>query len=191
MSRTTKLDSMTTKVCIVIRKNKYIPISKIKQYCDVYFINYAFIEHEKDVEPTTGLVEGVHYHIVGNFNNTGGRKRLATRLNDICSFFGFKDCNGIEIEQYNSLVGSIQYLIHKNQPEKSQHKFSEVIHNFEKGEFDLLMTSDTCDVLTFDRLYTEILTANNILDVIKAVGLKLYKDYRFVIRDMWDFIKND
>ena len=191
MSRKTSLECMSNKVCLVIRKCKKIPLEKIKAYCEYYFLQYAFIEHENDIQPDTGLVEDVHYHIVGNFNNLGGRKRFSTRLNDIVDWFRFDNANGIQIEQYDSLARSLQYLVHKNQKEKTPHQVSEIITNFEKCEFDMLMSCDVGDVMSFDYIYNELLIANNILDVIKAVGIKNYRDYRNVIWDMWNCIKSN
>ena len=60
------LTCQSCKVDIVIRKNKEIPLSKIKEYCIQNFSRYAFIEHKGDIKPSTGEVEGVHYHICGD-----------------------------------------------------------------------------------------------------------------------------
>ena len=151
MSRKCSLTTQTGKIFLVIRKNKKIDKNMIAAYLKEYAIDYAFIEHEKDIEPVTGLVEGVHYHIV--YNAKDKRMRLATILNNVVSYFGFKDSNGIEIEKYTSFELSIQYLIHKNNPEKTQHKPEEIISNIDK---DLLNTYLTCDmeVLSFDYIYS-------------------------------------
>ena len=103
------LTCQSTKACIVIRKNMSIPKSRIEEYCKTYFKWYAFIEHKGDIEPTTGIVEGTHYHIVGDYLTQ--RVRFSTRLEEIVKFFRFDNNNGIEIDKYQSMILSVQYLI--------------------------------------------------------------------------------
>lgn len=188
MSRKTPLSSQTKKLNIVIRKNKDISIARLKEYCNDTFSEWAFIEHRGDIEPVTKLVEGVHYHIVGNAKTS--RVALSTRLNTICQYFHFDNADGVEIEQYISFEGSLQYLIHKNQPEKTQHDISEIITNLSPEELTLYLTSDIGNVITFDRLYASIMQANNIIDVIHDLGIKAYKDWRNVIWDIWNCDKD-
>lgn len=184
MSRSTSLTCQSKKVCIVLRKN--MPISKdlIKSYCDTYFEKYAFIEHNGDIKPETGEKESIHYHIVGNFK--ASKVAFSTRLNDIVAFFKFDNAFGIEIDMYKSLENSIQYLTHKNQPEKTPHNVSDIITNIEKSEFDLLYESDNGSVITFDTLYMLCLESSNIIEVIKGLGIGQYKSWRNVIWDIWN-----
>lgn len=188
MSRKCSLTTQTGKIFLVIRKNREIDTNKIKEFLNTYAIEYAFIKHEKDIEPITGLVEGVHYHLV--YNAKDNRQRLATILNNVCDFFGFKDNNGIEIEKYNSFESSIQYLIHKNNPEKTQHKPEEIISNIDK---DLLNTYLTCDmeVLSFDYVYSLCNSNKNILGVIKALGLSAFHSKRATIWDIWQAVQEE
>lgn len=187
MSRRTPLDSQTTKLNIVIRKNKEISKSAIKNWCSDVFKEYAFIEHKDDIDPKTKTNEGVHYHIVGNAKQ---RVRLVTRLNDIVRQFSLGDSNGIEIEAYRSFPASIQYLIHLNQKEKTQHDKSEIVSNISKEELLGYLQADTGELITFDRLYTSIMNAVNIIEIIKDLGIKSYKEYRNVIWDMWRTIRD-
>ena len=71
------LESKSFKVCLVIRKNCYFNSSLITSFCDTYFERYAWIMHDKDINPSTKEVEGVHYHLVGKLKE---RVRLATSL---------------------------------------------------------------------------------------------------------------
>ena len=121
------LTTQTKKVFIVIRKNKKIPKQLLLEYVNTYFDEYSFIEHENDIEPITKIVEGCHYHIIGNLKEDYSRDRLKTTLNHIVDFFHFDNANGIEIDKYDNYVLGIQYLIHKNNPEKTQHKSIDVI----------------------------------------------------------------
>lgn len=184
MSRSTSLTCQSKKACIVIRKNKQLDIDKIKSYCDTYFEKYAFIEHKRDVKPDTSEIETVHYHIVGNFK--ASKVAFSTRLNDIVEFFKFDNACGIEIEMYKSLENSIQYLTHKNQPEKTQHDVKDIVTNIEQSEFQLLYESDSGQVVTFDTLYCLCLESSNIIEVIKGLGIGVYKSWRNVIWDIWN-----
>lgn len=187
MSRRTPLTSQTRQLFIVIRVNKDLGKDKVKAYCDENFEQYAFIEHKDDINPNTKLVESLHYHIVGYAK--GSRVALSTRLNTIVKFFKLDNSNGIEIEKYNDLCASIQYLLHMNNPEKTPHDISEVIYNYPKEEFELYLNAERSEVVTYDLLYSKILGAKTILDVIKALGLKHYKDNRNVIWDIWKCVR--
>ena len=65
MSRNVGLDSQSTKLNVVIRKNIYLDKDKIRAFLESCSTEYAFIEHDKDITPS-GEVEGVHYHLVFN-----------------------------------------------------------------------------------------------------------------------------
>lgn len=184
MSRRTPLTSQTRKVCLVIRKNKKIPLSKIEEYCKNEFERYAFIEHENHIDVKTGEIEGVHYHIVGDM--IGSKIALSTRLNTICKYFGFDNQNGLEIEQYRTFEGALQYLTHKNQPEKTQVDVSMIHHNLTKEDFEIFYNADIGNVITFDLLYASCISANNIVDVIKDLGIGNYRTWRQVVWDIWN-----
>lgn len=183
------LTTQTYKITLVIRKNKRIPISKLKEYCETYFEEYSFIEHQKDIEPVTKLVEGCHYHIVGNLKLEYHRDRLQTTLNHCVDFFKFDNANGIEIDKYDKYVNCIQYLIHKNQPEKTPHQASEIYTNIDMDTMNLYLTSDSGDIITFDMVYSICYSSHNIVEVIKQLGFKNYHRYRSSIQDIYEFCK--
>ena len=184
MSRSTSLTCQSKKVCLVIRKNKALSIDKIKSYCDDFFSKYAFIKHEGDIDPSSGEVVPVHYHIVGDYK--ADKVPFSTRLNTLVDYFHFDNAIGIEIDKYKSLENSIQYLTHKNQSEKTPHNVSEVITNIEVSEFDLLYNADSGVVITFDKIYTLCLESANIIEVIRSLGIGPYKCWRNVIWDIWN-----
>lgn len=177
------LSTQTGKLFIVIRKNKPLPLDKIKAYCAEYGKEFAFIVHDKDIDSVTGSVIPIHYHIVMNAKDN--KKRLSTHLNDISSFFGFRDNNGIEIDKYRNLESALQYLIHKNNPEKTQHDISEIITNFGNDELTTYITCET-SVISFDYIYSLCLSNKNIIGVIKALGLSNFQRYRATIWDIWN-----
>lgn len=177
------LTTQTGKLFIVIRKNKQIDLNKIKAYCSQFGEQYAFINHKEDIDPLSGVVIPTHYHIVLNAKDK--RKRLSTHLEDIRSFFGFKDNNGIEIDKYRSYENALQYLIHRNNPEKTQHDISEIITNIDSEELKTLITCDT-SVMSFDLIYSVCNTSNNIIEVIRSLGISNYQRYRSTIWDIWN-----
>lgn len=179
--------SQVRELFIVIRKNKEIPQCVIKEFCDLYFDRYAFIEHKEDIEPITGLVEGCHYHIYCHVGTKGVAK--STHLNNICKHFHFDNDDGICIEQVANRILCVQYLIHKNNPEKTPHKVEDVITNIPKDEFNNMMTSDCGELISFDMVYSLCTTSHRITEVIKALGITLYKNYRNVIWDIWNDVK--
>lgn len=176
------LSTQTGKLFIVIRKNKEIPINKIKEYCLTFGNEYAFITHKNDVDPLTGLVVPIHYHIVMNAKEN--KKRLSTHLNDLSTFFGFKDNNGIEIDKYRSYESALQYLIHKNDPQKTPHNINEIFTNIDQSELQTYLTLDTF-VISFELVYSVCSHSKNIIEVIRALGLSNYQRYRATIWDIW------
>lgn len=177
------LTTQTSKLFIVIRKNKVISHNLIKSYCDEFMNDYAYIEHKNDKDPITGEIIPVHYHIVGNAKKV--KTPLSTHLNDIVKYFRFDNSNGIQVDKYDNFVSAIQYLVHKNNPEKTQHKVSEVITNISKEEYDLYMTSEQSEIISFDMCYSICMSSNNIVEVIKGIGFKTYAKYRSTILDMF------
>lgn len=176
------LNTQTGKLFIVIRKNKEIPMEKIKAYCSIYGDQYAFIKHENDIDAVTGLKIPVHYHIVMNAKNK--LRRLSTHLEDISSFFGFENNNGIEIDKYRSYENALQYLIHKNNPEKTQHSINEIITNIDDKELSTYLTVDT-GTISFETIYSLCLSSSNIIEVIRGLGISNYQRYRATIWDIW------
>lgn len=180
------LNTQTGKLFIVIRKNKEIDKNKLKSYCEKYGNEFAFISHDNDIDSVTGLVIPIHYHIVMNAKDK--RKRLSTHLEDLRAFFNFKDNNGIEIDKYRTWENALQYLIHKNNKEKTQHDFNEIITNIDKDELKTYLSCDTF-VISFDLIYSTCLSSKNIVDVIRSLGISNYQRYRATIWDIWNEVK--
>lgn len=176
--------SKKTRFCnVCIRKDKY-PSNfeeKFEEYCKSFCETYTYIKHEGDIN-LQGEIEGKHYHLVAVYKKN---QRLSTRLNDIVAFFGFPNPFGIQIDKTISNSQSIQYLIHKNNPEKTTHSMDEIVCNYDRGELKCIIESDHNDTITFDYLITILSEENNIADVIRRVGLQYFKVYRLVI---WDLI---
>lgn len=179
------LTCQSRKVFIVIRKNKVIPIAKIKEYCQKKFEKYAFIEHAHDLNER-GEVEGCHYHIVGDM--VGAKIPFSQRLNELSQFFGFDNNNGVQIDQYTSLEGAIQYLTHKRYQNKTQHDVKEIFTNIPKEEFDIYYNAELGDVLRADDIYRLCKKHDSIVGIILEIGVGMYKTNRSVILDVFKCI---
>lgn len=176
------LGTRTKNINIVIRKNKYIDIERLNEWLGINCDKYAYIMHEKDIN-LEGVVEGVHYHLVITLNKV---QRLSTTLTSLCEWLEFDNPFGIEIDKTNNLEGSIQYLIHKNDKQKTQHELSEVVHNWAVSEMLTIMNSEaTNGALTIERVKAICQECDNIVDVIEAVGFGRYHLYRPVIQDIF------
>lgn len=86
---------------------------------------YAWIIHDKDINPETGEIIEPHVHVYLEFKNPRSYASVADQLdvaeNMVCKVI---DKNGI-----------LQYLIHKNQPEKYQYNFTDIHANFDLEPF--------------------------------------------------------
>lgn len=77
--------------------------------------------HDKDVNETTNEIKKPHWHIIVSFKN----KKSYDQVVEIS-----KKLNAPLPQKVGSLQGAVQYLWHRNNPEKAQYNKSEVIaHN--------------------------------------------------------------
>lgn len=156
------LENKSTKVTIVIRKNILINEEYINAFCDMYFKRYAWIKHEGDISNLNGIVEGVHYHIVGELKE---RQRLNTLLNKLCYHFApyyeqFENPFGIELDTAKCIEACYQYLIHKNDKDKTQHKLEEIQSNIPAEELKTIIDMDFNDTAITARRLEVVLRAN-------------------------------
>lgn len=111
---------------------------------------FAAILHDRDVHED-GTPKKPHWHIVLKFGGPLAEKTVRTYLG---MPEGKKDDpNGFQrLQVAASIEGSIQYLIHKNDPDKAQYDQSEIISSFSvsryfrepKQEFDVCSLFDLC-----------------------------------------------
>ena len=93
-------------------------------------IEYAYILHENDVNEK-GEVEQAHYHLCI-------RKRNKTNF----KFETLKHAFPVgKIEQGRTWEYMLQYLLHKNAPEKTPHSVEEIVTNIDGGTLDLYLKS--------------------------------------------------
>lgn len=175
------LTRKATQINICVRKNDIDIedyndkiLSWLKENCE----NYAYIYHRND-KNLEGKIESKHIHIVCILKS---RKRLLTTLYSFTSYLCITS-TGVMIDKCNSFEGSIQYLIHKNDVNKTPHEISEVISSFNEDDLNNLMGAD-CKSLTPQRLFNIVASAETNYQIIEALGLGVYRLYRPLINDI-------
>lgn len=181
MSRFKPLSCQTTKHFVVIRKNRQYPIETIQDFLNQYYVKWALIVHEKDRDPITHDIIPIHYHYVGIGNKS--KTPMSTYLNALSKHLK-SDNNGIEFDSYRTLEGALQYLIHKNNKEKTPHKISDIMYSgWTEDELKTAITSDTTGI-DLDRIIFVCQNSSNIVEVIREIGFSYYAKYRNVIIDI-------
>lgn len=101
----------------------------VESFCDRYSgAKYAYICHDKDTTPDGAAP--THYHIFFRFKSP-------VHFPYIKEAFPYGD-----IERVRSANACVQYLIHKNNPEKAQYSKDAVFTNMAQDEFDALFLNN-------------------------------------------------
>lgn len=185
-----QLNTRTAKVNAIISLKHFTLIllndlkDRLKNYLESNCHDYAFIVHDKDILEN-GEVKTMHIHIVANF--TSNRKRLITLLGEIANVCEI-DTLAVSIDKYTDYVGSMQYLIHKNNSEKYQYPLADIVTNITKGELTTIMNSDSVSI-SIEYFIDIIKNANTKIDVMRKLGLGYYHLYRNTINDIWRELK--
>lgn len=181
MSRNAPLSCQTSKHFVVIRKNREYPVKLITDWLNENYSHWAFIVHKNHKEPITGEIIPTHYHYVGKCKRKD--VRLKTILGELAKLLK-TDTDGIEIDKYNNLDLSIQYLIHKNNPEKTQEKVDKIVFGgWTKDDIINSISADSTGI-NIDRLLSICKTEQDFPSLLKALGLNNYHKYRNVILDI-------
>ena len=140
-------------------------------------IEYSYIKHNADEDD-----KNLHYHLVLYFKGTV--KRFSTMQ---------KTFEGAHIEMTNAqrYKRCIQYLIHKNNPEKQQYSASEIVSNIEKSYLDDIINGGGYDFELFleEKIFdymAEFMKQDGRLTMqqfILRFGLGAISKYYFVIKD--------
>lgn len=181
---TSKLEQKAKCVNLVLTHDKLDNkfINDFKNYLTKLSLNvqYAFILHDKDVNKDTGEVKTKHLHCVLMLED---RKRLITIIRDISKELSF-NINLISIEKVNDLVGSIQYLIHRNDKEKYQYNIDDIVYQWnDKNEFLTYIEMENNN-LSLDRLVNIVDNAQSYIDIMQQVGMSFYRLNRNIILDI-------
>lgn len=178
------LTTQTAKINVIISL-KECPridgvINRLKAYCEEYMNIYAFILHDKDLLED-GTIKTPHIHLCGLLKNN--RRRLSSTLDDIATF-----CNvstfAVTIDKMSDIVGSIQYLIHKNDSSKHQYDIKKIVTNISEGELNTYMNSDSKSI-SIEYLVDVVLKHRSKIDIMREIGLTYYHLYRNTINDIY------
>lgn len=174
------LNTMTKNMNVIITSNKidlkliHDLVEDLKKRSDIF----ALILHDKDLKDT-GERKTRHLHIVYQLSN---RTRLSTELRYLSNTFSI-NINAISIEKMNNFVGSLQYLIHKNDPSKYQYRYSDIYTNIEPKELNLYLEMEI-KCFSWEYLKEVLQECENVVEVIDKIGLNYYRLYRGVIADI-------
>jgi hypothetical protein len=132
---------------------------------DSYFIQWFESPlHDRDVDHGTGEVKKEHYHVVLKFEG----KKSFDQINAICD-----SINAPIPQRTASLVGSVRYMSHMDNPDKAQYSVSAIIgHNGADVGILLKPTSNQ-----------RYLLINDMLEFIKVHDVIEYMDFMNYARD--------
>lgn len=180
------LNTKTNQYNIVIQLNTK-PIdfdTRLNRLLGELVCNYAYILHDSDYHKDL-TKKNDHLHLI--LWNCDKRRTFATMINYLSERLNLNPF-AISIEKVVSLEGSIQYLIHLNDIEKTQYDVEKIHTNLSCEELDLFIYSPN-KAVTFDRLKVLIIQNDRLTDIIENIGISMYRAYRPVIMDMWHDIK--
>lgn len=153
---------------------------KLNEYCNERFNLFAFILHDKDLlddnSPKTN-----HIHLIGIYKNN--RQRLSTILNDLSVHLSISEM-AISIDKMNDINGSMQYLLHRNNPQKYQYDIGAIMSNLQIEELNTYMQRES-NTLSTSGLLDIIRNSQSKIEVYESIGLEYYRQYRQVINDLW------
>ena len=183
------LSTRTKRINLIISLNGFNEIStkdlivKLLAWCQNNTSLYAFILHDRDINEQ-GEPKTPHIHLTMEIPHA---KRLSTILKDVASFTLVNPL-AVSIDKCSNLDASIQYLIHKNNPEKYQYSKDDIACNF-ADEIDTYMESSNNVGFDIDLWIKVCSESDGLIDVIKGIGITYYNLYRNTIRDIYFSIK--
>ncbi len=152
----------------------------VEGLCDRYTdTKYAYICHDKDQSPD-GAVP-THFHIYFKF-------KTSIHFPYLKEAFPYGD-----IENARSANACVQYLIHKNNPEKAQYGKDEVITNFTQEQIDyLFLNNKKMEKLNEESELADILEsiANSEIrrfDMFEHISVELYSKHRTKIENAFKY----
>lgn len=160
-------------------------LKSLKVWCENNCQLFAFILHDKDILED-GEKKTNHIHLVALMKTN--RKRLSTILSDLASFLGLNTF-AISIDKMSDIVGSLQYLIHKNNSDKHKYELAAITTNISDGEMATYMTSDSKS-MSIEYLIGVVESNRSKIEIMRIVGLTYYHLYRHVINDIYNEIYN-
>ncbi len=173
------LQTKASKFIIVINEKTPNELEAIQEKLEdtAIFNFYASIIHDKDTV-SNGELKTKHLHLYGEKTS---QIALKTLLNELCDKLSIEQ-NQISIEKANNDFLPIQYLTHKNDPNKYQYDIKLVYTN-NRTEFNRRYNQIYQKPLTEEDIKTFILNDSTIADLIDHIGLDNTKKYLPIFRE--------
>jgi hypothetical protein len=140
---------------------------------------YALIVHDQDIRDD-GTLKTPHIHVVIEAQK---RARLGTTLIRLADDFGVNE-NQVSVQSYDDFAFEVQYLIHKNNPEKFQYDKSLIKSNLSEDDIISLLAQEVAPKLTIQDLYAICSSTKSRYKIACKIGLGNYGMYRNVISDL-------
>ena len=142
-----------------------------------YAVNYIAAAYHDQDRNEYGDKKTPHYHLIIEFE---GRMQLQTCFNWICKKF-LCNPNQVSIEKCNDIGAQVRYLIHMDDVDKYHYKESIIDdNNFERTSFYL----DHVKIRDEKHLIQIIYEHPSKADLLRILGKKQYKEWRFAILDL-------
>lgn len=175
------MDTRTRFHSIVISdKDCVVNVETLNWWLSCNTDRFAWIYHDCD-EDAEKQPKTPHYHIVAIF---AGSRRLSSVVKSLSQALDI-DPFAISNRRLVDIEKGIQYLIHKNDPDKYQYPVTDIYTNWEKDEFKAILESEG-DGLNFEKVCDIVDNAKSIREVIKACGWSYYYRWRPAILDLWN-----
>lgn len=145
------------------------------------FETWSFILHDLDLKDD-GELKTPHIHIVCRF---GGRlgKRTLTWVTVFADALGLNTL-AVSVRAFSSLAGSVQYLIHKNDPDKHQYDARSIHSSYPWEELKLLLDSEIIDY-SMKYFFDVARHCNSKMEFMMKLGTPVYQRYRNIACDVW------
>lgn len=179
------LDNKSKKVGIVLNPEKgnkafYVEtLNALDAWLADAAEEYAYIIHDLDVTED-GEAKQTHIHL---FVELKVCQRMYTTLNKLADALDFEN-EQISIEKCTDAPALIQYLIHKNNPEKHQYRADQIKTSLSEEDLKAILACD-CEGLSLSRIVSICATSYNLVQVIEKIGLQRYQHWRNVVLDVW------
>lgn len=179
------LDTQTKQFSIVLNipNNKVLNMQDLYDWFDRNTFLFAAIKHDKDCS-NTGVLKTIHYHIV---LKCASRYRISTmlyRIADTLKLFTSDELSCVHIQKCDSLPLAIQYLTHKNNPNKYQYSADDVITNINYDDFIDLYNSKSDTEVNTKYLVNLVKQGYTDFEIMALIGLGRYHLYKGAINDI-------
>lgn len=168
---------MQDRKCEIVINDDYKKLTRaeIREICESINAEYAFIFHNRDIN-ADGTPKTPHWHI-------NIRLKDARDFKTFANYFGVTENNVNKIKSY---ARSLQYLIHKNAPDKYQYDLSEVTANFDILAINAKLTNKQRKEQIINDIESGNIKMYNLFNHITAIE---YNQYKNAINNAFEFLQ--